>query len=123
MSKVSPWFRQCEAARSIRDRFGSSTALGYLLGEKFLNFLRAADRDPWLAELQPRFVEEIREIFSREELRQYFAGPRRIGAAAHVLDIDDYAAVRDAGALDESTTDDAQDAIGFQRMRRLVLGE
>ncbi len=117
------WFQQCEAARSIRDRFGSDKALGYLLGEKFLSFLRAADRDPWLAEMQPRFVEEIREIFATDELRGYFTGPRRIGAAAHVLDGEEFEAMRDSGALGEDVVTAAEEAILFERMRRLVVGE
>lgn len=122
-SNVSPWFQQCEAARSIRGRFGGGKALGYLLGEKFLNFLRAADRDPWLAQMQPRFVEEIRDIFATDELRGYFTGPRRIGAAGHVLDDENFEAMRDSGALQEDVVTAAEEAILFERMRRLVLGE
>ena len=34
------WHDQCEAARGIKERFGSEKALGCLLGEKLLNFLR-----------------------------------------------------------------------------------
>jgi len=50
------WIDQCEAARDIREAFGVQKALGYLIGEKLLNFLRAADQDPEvrLAEFQRR---------------------------------------------------------------------
>jgi hypothetical protein len=122
-SDASLWFQQCEAARTIKARFGSEKALGYLLGEKFLNFLRVAYRDPGLAVELPRFVEEVREVFSPGELRGYFSGPRRIGAAAHVLDDDGYEVLRSAGALEEDVVTAAGDAIQFERMRRLVLGE
>jgi hypothetical protein len=40
------WVEQCEAARDIREAFGLQKAPGYLIGEKLLNFLRAADEDP-----------------------------------------------------------------------------
>ena len=33
------WIEQCEAARDIREGFGLEKAIGYLIGEKFLNFL------------------------------------------------------------------------------------
>ena len=32
------WIEQCDAAREIRDAWGTNKALGYLIGEKFLNY-------------------------------------------------------------------------------------
>jgi hypothetical protein len=32
------WIEQCEAARDIREGFGVEKALGYLIGEKLLNY-------------------------------------------------------------------------------------
>ena len=40
------WVEQCEAARGIEDEFGTDKALAYLVGEKFLNFLEAAETHP-----------------------------------------------------------------------------
>jgi hypothetical protein len=40
------WIEQCEASWTIRDRFGVKSALGYLVGEKLLNFAEAADPAP-----------------------------------------------------------------------------
>ena len=37
------WIAQCDAARDIRDAWGTNKALEYLIGEKFLNYLRASD--------------------------------------------------------------------------------
>ena len=34
------WEEQCEATRTIRERFGIENALDYLIGEKLLNFAR-----------------------------------------------------------------------------------
>src|SRR5437016_1608754 len=36
---------QADAARGILEKFGAEKALGYLIGEKFLNFLEAAETD------------------------------------------------------------------------------
>ena len=35
------WIEQCDAAREIRDGWGTRKALGYLVGEKLLNYIRA----------------------------------------------------------------------------------
>ena len=37
------WIEQCEATRQIEAEFGTQNALDYLIGEKFLNFLQAAE--------------------------------------------------------------------------------
>jgi hypothetical protein len=37
------WKEQCDAARQIEAEFGTEKALDYLIGEKFLNFLEAAE--------------------------------------------------------------------------------
>ena len=63
------WIEQCEAARDIRDSWGPTKALGYLIGEKLLNYIRASDSDPsWAAKL-PLFTAEIQRIFTTDELR------------------------------------------------------
>jgi hypothetical protein len=65
------WIEQCEAARGIEDEFGTDKALSYLVGEKFLNYLEAADRHAdYRAEL-PAFVAEIKRIFERWQLAEY----------------------------------------------------
>ena len=56
------WIDQCEAAGEIREGFGLRKALGYLIGEKLLTFLHAADQDPAFAGEVPSFVAEIREL-------------------------------------------------------------
>ena len=37
------WIDQCEAAEQIEADYGTEKALGYLIGEKFLNFLEASE--------------------------------------------------------------------------------
>ena len=45
MKPCEIWIEQCEAAKGIEDEFGTQKALEYLVGEKFLNFLEAAESD------------------------------------------------------------------------------
>ena len=65
------WMEQCEAARGIEDDFGTQKALDYLVGEKFVNFLEAAETDPSFRDEIPAFVAEIKTIFERWQLAQY----------------------------------------------------
>ena len=70
------WIEQCEAARGIEDEFGTQQALEYLIGEKFLNFLEAAETDAeFRAEISP-FVAKIKKIFERWQLAQYLETAR-----------------------------------------------
>jgi len=71
------WIEQCEAARGIEDEFGTDKALAYLVGEKFINFLEAADDDPDFRAEIPAFVVEIKEIFERWQLAQYLENARQ----------------------------------------------
>ena len=50
------WKEQCDAARQIEDEFGTQKALCYLIGEKFLNFLEAAETDAEFGAEIPAFV-------------------------------------------------------------------
>ena len=79
------WREQCDAALGIKERFGSEESLGYLLGEKFLNFLRACDRHPALKAELPKFVTEIKAVFEPWEIREYLSGVRRLGPLAHTM--------------------------------------
>jgi hypothetical protein len=77
MNPCKIWMEQCAAARSIEDEFGTDKALGYLIGEKFLNYLEAAERhDDFRAEI-PAFVAEIKTIFERWQLAEYLEHARQ----------------------------------------------
>src|SRR4051794_30903295 len=65
------WVEQCEAARRIEDEFGTDKALDYLIREKFLNFLEAAETDAEFRAEVPAFVAEIRTIFERWQLAEH----------------------------------------------------
>ena len=117
------WLEQCDAAREIRDAWGTNKALGYLIGEKFLNYLRASDsRSDWRERI-PLFTEEIKRIFTVEELKTYFATTTRVGSAAHVATDAEYEFMREAGMFEDDVISGAADAILFERARALLLGE
>ena len=71
------WIEQCEAARKIEDEFGTDKALDYLIGEKFLNFLEAAETDRRLPGGIPAFVAEIKTIFEPWQLAEYLEMARQ----------------------------------------------
>ena len=67
------WIEQCEAARTIRERFGLQVAFDYAVGEKLMNFASAASEHPAFARELPRFVSEVRRMFSADEIRSHLA--------------------------------------------------
>ncbi len=78
MNPPKRWIEQCEAARGIEDEFGTQKALAYLVGEKFLNYLEAAEKDAAFQAGLPAFVAEIRRLFEPWQLADYlarFGGP------------------------------------------------
>lgn len=54
------WVEQCEAARTIKARYGLKAAFDYAVGEKLINFASAAYEHPAFARELPRFVSEVR---------------------------------------------------------------
>ncbi len=62
------WTEQCAAARAIQVEFGTDRAISYLVGEKFINFLDAAETDEAFRDEIPAFVAEIRDIFEQWQL-------------------------------------------------------
>jgi hypothetical protein len=69
LSKI--WIEQCEAARGIEEEYGTPQAMEYLVGDKFINFLEAADDHASFRSEIPAFVAEIKQIFERWQLAAY----------------------------------------------------
>ena len=70
-SPIKFWIEQCEAARTIRERFGLEAAFDYAVGEKLMNFASAARDHPAFAREFPRFISEVRRMFSADEIRTH----------------------------------------------------
>ena len=85
------WKQQCLAARDIRVQHGVLSALDYLLGEKLLTYADMAVTRPEFARELPRFVAEVRAIFSDDELRLYLDHLERMTVIEdeHILSEDD----------------------------------
>ena len=87
------WKEQCEAARGVREQHGTVSALDYIVGEKLTNYAETAATRPEFARELPRFVAEVRAMFSPEELRVYLEHLERMqaqeDAADEPLDDDD----------------------------------
>jgi len=74
------WKEQCVAARSVRAQHGILSALDYLIGEKLLIYAETAVTRPEFARELPRFVAEVREMFSGEEIGHYLNHLERMAA-------------------------------------------
>lgn len=115
------WIEQCEAARGIKEAWGSHKALDYLIGEKLMDFMRASDQHPEFAAELPGSIEEIKAIFEPWEIRGYLEGVRRVGALAHVSTDEEYETLQEAGAIEEDVVHAAEDVILLDRIRKLLL--
>jgi len=91
---------QADAARGILEDFGPEKAMGYLIGEKFLNLLEVAETDRKWREAIPAFVAEIKTLFEPAQLAEFLNTPRRLGALGHASGEEAYRLFREA--LDES---------------------
>jgi hypothetical protein len=83
------WIEQCEAARTIKTRYGVTAAFDYVVGEKLLNFASAAFQHPEFARELPRFVSEVRRMFTPEEIRIHTARLEREQSEKAVDDSDE----------------------------------
>ncbi|MCO6361594.1 hypothetical protein [Paracoccus sp. 08] len=65
------WREQCEAAETVKTRYGEQAAFDYLVGEKLLNFVSAAKDRPEFAAQLPAFVAGVRQLFSGDAMASY----------------------------------------------------
>jgi len=76
---------ESEAARGIENEFGTQRALDYLVGEKFINLLEAAENNSEFQAEIPQFVAEIQSVFERWQLVQYLETARESEPFDHKL--------------------------------------
>ena len=62
------WIAQCEAAETVRTRFGFKAAFNYIVGEKLINLVEAASDNRAFAQELPRFFifRSEKNVHSRE---------------------------------------------------------
>ena len=122
MNPCKVWVEQCEAARRIEDDFGTDKALDYLIREKFLNFLEAAETDAGFRAEIPAFVAEIKTIFEPWQLAECLETARQTGP----FDPDIYEGEDDEIIEIERQNDrreSAADLLLVERAREWLLGE
>jgi DNA-binding SARP family transcriptional activator len=103
------WIGQCEAAQTVRARFGLKAAFDYIVAEKLLNFASAASTHPEFARELPRFVSEVRRMFTPDEI------------ATHLPQIERAQAEKDVEVLDEDDPFRESPAATAERVRRFNL--
>jgi hypothetical protein len=78
------WIEQCDAAQDIKRRYGIKAAFDYLVSEKLLNFASAASQHPEFARELPRFVSQVRRMFTPQEIRTHIARVEREQSKKHI---------------------------------------
>lgn len=126
MSMNSPqklWIEQVEAAEGIRDEFGLDKALGYLVGEKFLNHLQFSEMSEEFRMETASFVQAIKDSFEPWELRQYFDSVTRVGTLGHTMTDEDHKEMMESGLFDdgETPTSTAEEILRLSQARELLL--
>ena len=72
------WMEQCEAAETIKLRYGVESAFDHAVGEKLLNFAEeAAAEHPECAQALPQFVSRVRGMFTPQEMAAHLARTER----------------------------------------------
>ena len=116
------WIDQCEAAEGIRDRFGLTNALDYLIGEKLFSFVQASEADPEFAAELPAFVAAVRHLFTTEQIHGYLDDlEKRRYLAPRQPDPDDVPDEDAEEAWLENPIIGAEQLLRFARIRELLL--
>lgn len=115
------WPAQLDAARRIRAQYGVQKALGYLVGEKLVGWVRSTDRDPLLAGRLEAMARDVKRAFSEADLRGYFAGVTRVGVEGHVATVDQIERLREAGVIEGDVLTEAEKLVTFERVREMVI--
>ena len=120
MQPQNIWIEQFEAAENIEGDFGTQKALDYLIGEKFLNFLEAAETDGDFRAEIPAFVAKIKTIFEPWQLAEFLEKARETEPFdPSVYDDDEEAEMERQSELRRS----AADLMLVERAREWLLGE
>jgi hypothetical protein len=105
------WKQRCVAARTIRVQHGIISALDYLIGEKLLTYADTGVTKPEFARELPRFVAEVRDIFSGEEIRHYLDHLERM------------AVLEDEQATDDDNSDFLKDSAEQLAAKRALFAQ
>src|SRR6202142_3746161 len=71
------WQDYCHVARDVRERYGLSAAISYVVGEKLMTFAQTAEADEGFRAELPAFCAKIRRLFTTVEIEAYFEAAER----------------------------------------------
>jgi hypothetical protein len=115
---ITDW---CEAARGVEDEYGREKAMGYLVGEKFLNFLERAETDREWRQAIPSFVAEINALFEPWQLADFLNTPRRLGVLGHTADDEGHRMLRAEWEEEERIREDARNLMLLEWAKEFFL--
>lgn len=115
---ITDW---CEAARGVDQDWGSEKAMGYLIGEKLLNFLEVAETKPDWRHAIPTFVSEIKAIFEPWQLADFLNTPRRLGPLGHGIDEKGHRMLRASLTEEEKLREDTRNLLLLEWAKELLL--
>jgi len=114
---------QADATRGILEDFGSEKAMGYFIGEKFLNFLEVAETDGQCQQAIPAFVAEIKAIFEPLQIAEFLNTPRRLGALGHAASEEAHRMFREELEEEQRVREDARNLMLLEWAKELLLEE
>ena len=117
---IAEW---CEAVQRVDEGFGAEKAMGYLIGEKFLNFLEVAETKGEWRQAIPSFVANIKTLFEPWRLAEFLNTPRRLGVLGHTADEEGHRLLREALDDSEKAHEDARNLMLLESAIELLLGE
>jgi hypothetical protein len=117
---IAEWI---EAARGVEDDYGVEKAMGYVIGEKFLNFLEVAEKNREWREAIPTFVAEIKALFEPWKLTEFLNTPCRLGPIAHTISEEDHRAFREQMTEEERIREDARNLMLLEWAKELLIKE
>lgn len=110
------WMEQCDAAQDIKLRYGLKAAFDYVVAEKLFNFASAASQHPEFARELPRFVSQVRLMFTPQEIRTHIARIER--EQSDKIDINE-----DDELISESPATVAERARQFATIKELLTAK
>ncbi len=116
------WKEQCEAAGGIQERYGTDKALGYLIGEKLLNHMQAAEGNELFEGEITLFCSEIKKMFEPWEIEFYLDNIERTGASGHLMTDDEYKEVGHK-MFEFDVVDSAENILRIEKIKSLLIND
>ncbi|MFH2137397.1 MAG: hypothetical protein ABII88_02675 [Candidatus Omnitrophota bacterium] len=122
---------QINAAINIKDEFSIEKAIGYVIGEKFYNLMKEfqclqknhKDKTETINDFRLLILKssgKIMEIFTEEEINNYFKLNPRFGALGHVLSEDEHKLFVEKEAVEHTIDTEIEDTFIMGEMKKYL---